>query len=145
MLEMMEEGPSVVAHPDERLKGVRVLCCDATEKGHAFDGREAITVTLGNGKLNYCKGHCLSAFVTAFRTARSAGKASIRVPELGGSFTIQRKDGRPESDSQPPARAGCMITAERGRAAAGRRVAPLSCGCAGAVGFSRWRQVPLLG
>jgi hypothetical protein len=96
LLSMLKDGPDDAEGPDGRLKGIRVLCCGATDRGHAFDEREAITVTLKSRKQDFCNGHCITAFNTAFRAACEVGESEIRAVKLGGSFIIRRNDGDPQ-------------------------------------------------
>jgi hypothetical protein len=76
-------------HPDKRLTGIAVLCCDGTAEGHAFDEREATTVTDGDKQTRFCKEHRAAGFIAAFNAASSAKGSKIYVAQLGTSFMIR--------------------------------------------------------
>lgn len=101
LIRMIETGPGAGGHRDSRLDGIMVLCCDGTEEGHAFDEREALTVSRHGGHLNFCKEHRIAGFVAAFGTARSAGEAELRIAQLGGSFTIRPEKHPADGNGQP--------------------------------------------
>jgi hypothetical protein len=98
LISTLKDGPD----PDDaegldgRLKGIQVLCCGGTDRGHAFDERETITVTLKSRKQEFCVAHCVTAFDTAFGAAGKTGESEIRGVNLGGSFIIRRNDSGPE-------------------------------------------------
>jgi len=66
----------------------RAVWCDVKGGGHPVNETDAIVVTGQAGTLFFCPGHCIPAFVTAFRAARDGGKSGIRLPTLGGDFAI---------------------------------------------------------
>jgi len=118
LLEILEAGPDGGPHADERLQGVTMAWCDAKDKGHAFDGREVITVTQQGGKRAFCAAHCISALASVFHAARAAGEAKISGTALGGPLTITPGENQPQPDSKPQngqARSGeCPTSVTRG-------------------------------
>jgi hypothetical protein len=77
------------------------LWCDAKDKGHAFDERDAIVVNYAGDAQYFCRAHCIPAFVTAFHLARAHGQAGIFLPTLGGAFTLTPDTSHPAPPSQP--------------------------------------------